>query len=60
MVVRAGRGGFAAIRCISEAELRDSNGLVLIFFGPRASAREALPRETPARLRPGASVRLTG
>jgi len=48
MVVRAGRGGFAAIRCISEAELRDSNGLVLIFFGPRASGA----RRFPEKLRP--------
>ena len=35
----AGIGAFAAIRCISEAELSNFNRLVLIFCVPRAHAR---------------------
>jgi hypothetical protein len=50
---------FAAIRCISEAELSNFNRLVLIFSMPRAPAREASTEPRRSFARPNASAPLT-
>jgi hypothetical protein len=55
----AGIGAFAAIRCISEAELSNFNRLVLIFCVPRAPAREASTEPRRSFARPNASAPLT-
>ena len=49
----------AAIRCISEAELRNFNRLVLIFCMPRAHARARPHRTAPIFRLAGASAPLT-